>query len=53
MSPLFCTVPKCRLLLTWKHNDFRVRMINNIRQRDLFKEVLTDYFEFYLKVKYC
>ena len=50
MSPLFCTDPKCHHLLTWKHNDFSIHMINNIRQRDLFKEVLTDHFKVYFKV---
>ena len=38
MSPLFCIDPKCRPLLAWKHYNFSVRMINNIRQRELFKK---------------
>ena len=37
MSPLFCIDPKCCLLLAWKPYDFSVHMINNIRQRELFK----------------
>ena len=43
MSLLFCPDPKCRLLLAWERYDFSIRMINNIRQRELFKRDMTDY----------